>query len=53
MNWFAIIKMFYNDKLWSKAMVWDAVDLGKITREQYKEITGDNFPIERPLEEVA
>lgn len=34
-------------------MVWDAVDLGKLAEEQYKEITGDDFPAERPLKDVA
>lgn len=48
MDWFTIIKSFYKDKLWSNAMVWDAANLGKITAEQYKDITGEELPVERP-----
>ena len=45
MNWYATIKRYYDRKpqLWTKSMVGDAVVAGKITDEQYKEITGDDY----------
>lgn len=49
MDWFNLIKGYYNDNLWNKAQVWDAVSKGKITQEQYSEITGEPYPIERPI----
>lgn len=45
MDWFATIKRFY-PKYWTKAMVGDGVVAGKITPEQYKEITGDDYVAE-------
>lgn len=49
MNWYANIKTFYEKNLWTKAQVWDAVNKGKITEEQYTEITGESYPVERPV----
>lgn len=43
MNWFEVIKMFY-PKYWTKEMVADAVKLGNITPEQYKQIVGEDYP---------
>ncbi len=43
MDWFKTIKWFYSDRLWSKSQVDDAVVKGKITAEQYKEITGEEY----------
>lgn len=40
MAWFDRIKQFYDLNLWTKEMVAEAVEYGKITPEQYKEITG-------------
>lgn len=40
---FEIIAQNYARKLWSKAMVGMAVQKGVITREQYKEITGEDY----------
>ena len=40
---FETIKKNYERKLWSKAMVKMAVRKGIITKEQYAEITGDNY----------
>lgn len=49
MDWFILIKGFYNDNLWNKAQVWDAVSKSKITKEQYSEITKEIYPTERPI----
>jgi uncharacterized XkdX family phage protein len=48
MNWYNSIKWFYDQKLWNKAQVWDAVQFDKITQEQYTEITSEVYPEERP-----
>lgn len=40
---FATIKRNYDRGLWSKAMVKMAVRKGIITKEQFKEITGDDY----------
>lgn len=48
MDWFKTINLFY-PKYWTKGQVWDAVGLVKITESQYTEITGDIYPIERPI----
>lgn len=37
------IKSKYEKKLWSKSMVKTAVRKGVITKEQYKEITGEEY----------
>lgn len=42
MDWFTSIKRFY-PKYWTKSMVGDAVKAEKITEEQYKEITKDEY----------
>jgi len=44
------IKSYYDNKLWTKGMVWDAVNVKvpKITQAQYTTITGDAYPTERP-----
>ena len=41
--WFARIKKFYDAGYWTKEMVTDGVVAGKITEEQYFEITGDIY----------
>ena len=40
---FETIKRNYDRKLWSKIMVKMAVRKGIITKEQYQEITGDQY----------
>lgn len=35
------IKRFYDLKLWTKAMVKNAVEKGVLTQEQYREIVGE------------
>lgn len=40
---FEMVKRNYDKKLWSLAMVKVAVKKGVITKEQYKEITGENY----------
>lgn len=47
---FEKIKSYYDNNLWTKAMVWDAVSKVKITTDQYTEITGDVYPIDRPTQ---
>jgi uncharacterized XkdX family phage protein len=37
------IKGYYDDKLWTKEQVSKAVEFKKITPEQYKEITGEDY----------
>lgn len=50
MSWFDRINRFYNtlnpitgERLWTKEMVADGVVAGKITVEQYYEITGEEY----------
>ena len=40
---FETIKRNYERKLWSKPMVKMAVRKGVITKDQYKEITGEEY----------
>lgn len=40
---FETIKRNYDRKLWNKVMVKMAVKKGVITKEQYKEITGEAY----------
>ena len=40
---FETIKRNYDRKLWNKTMVKMAVKKGVITKEQYKEITGETY----------
>lgn len=40
---FETVKKNYERKLWSKAMVKMAVRKGVITKEEYKEITGEEY----------
>ena len=47
---FEKINDYYDNKLWNKGMVWDAVSKGKITEEQYAEITGEAYPTDRPTD---
>ena len=41
--WFTKIKTFYQRGLWTLQQVADAVTAGKITVEQYTEITGETL----------
>lgn len=40
---YTTIKLNYEKGLWTKAMVKNAVKKGVITKEQYKEITNDEY----------
>lgn len=40
---FDLVKMYYDRHFWSKKKVHDAVDKNWITREEYKEITGEDY----------
>ncbi|TWT04593.1 XkdX family protein [Planomicrobium sp. CPCC 101079] len=51
MDWYAAIKRMYDRKLWTKEMVADGVYAGKLSTEQYEEITGEPYPVaEEPAE---
>lgn len=43
MDWFTMIKGFYDKNLWTKEQVGAAVTKGKITADQYKLITGNDY----------
>lgn len=43
MDWFNIIKGFYDNHLWTSDQVGVAVTKGKITADQYKLITGNDY----------
>jgi phage uncharacterized protein, XkdX family len=37
------VKKFYDEGLWSKSRVHDAVEKGKITEAEYEEIVGEPY----------
>ena len=41
--WFERIKRFYDRGLWTKEMVAEAVEYGKIIAQEYEEITGEAY----------
>ncbi|MCQ4895573.1 XkdX family protein [Anaerotruncus sp. DFI.9.16] len=43
MNWFEKIKRYFEKELWTEEMIANAVGKGKITAEQYAEITGQTY----------
>jgi uncharacterized XkdX family phage protein len=43
MNWFELIKGYYDRGLWTKEQVAIAVQKGKITASDYKTITGLDY----------
>ncbi len=45
MNWFEKIKLYYEMGLWDINRVKGAVKMGKITAEQFKEITGQDYDL--------
>jgi len=44
-DWFRRIKDFYDEELWTKEMVYNTVAAGRITAEQYEEITGEPYEV--------
>ena len=42
-DWYEKIKSYYDKGLWSKTMVKNAAVKGKITAEEYKLITGEDY----------
>ena len=42
-KWYEKIKGWYEAGWWTKCMVKDAVVKGKITADEYKEITGEDY----------
>ena len=43
MSWKARIKRFYDRGNWSKEAVKEAVEYGKISEDDYEEITGEDY----------
>lgn len=43
MDWFKVIKRYYENNLWTLEQVGLAVVMNKITEEQFKEITGQDY----------
>lgn len=43
--WFKRIQGYYNDNLWTKEQVKMAVVKGKITEDEYKVITGEDYTV--------
>lgn len=46
-DWYTYIKGFYENGLWTKRQVFNVVGI-RITPEQYKEITGDEYDPNNP-----
>ena len=46
MKWVEKVQRFYDRGLWNKKMVADAVVKGKITPEEFEQITGDKYSAE-------
>ena len=42
-NWYLTIKKYYDKGLWTQKMVGDGVYAGKITVDEYKGITGEDY----------
>jgi len=42
-NWFEVIQYFYSEGLWTIEQVRVAVEMGAITPEEYKIITGEDY----------
>lgn len=45
MNWFEKVDRYYKDGLYTKEQVGIFVQTGKITKEEYKIIIGENYEI--------
>ncbi len=43
MSWFDRIKKYYDASLWTEKMVGNVVAKKKITADQYKKITGEEY----------
>lgn len=43
MDWFDLIKRYYGAGFWTKEQVGQAVSLGKITPDQYQQITEEPY----------
>ncbi|MDU6113836.1 MAG: XkdX family protein [Paeniclostridium sordellii] len=43
MNWYEKINYYYKEKLWTIDQVKVGVERDKITQEQFKEITGEDY----------
>lgn len=49
---FELLKEYYEEGLWSKAWIWDAVPYKWLTAEEYQLITGEEWDADnRPVEE--
>lgn len=45
MNWFEMIKKYYDNQLWTIDQVKVSVEKNKITKEEFKQITGEDYII--------
>lgn len=53
MTMYQRLKGFYDERRWTKAMLWDGVKAKAITPEEYLKITGELFdPNKRSKEEM-
>ena len=52
-KWYAKIKGWYDASYWTKCMVKNAVVKEKITADEYKEITGEDYNDLMELDESA
>ena len=42
-DWFEKIKSYYDSGFWSIDWVWNAVEKGRITAEEFEIITGEKY----------
>ncbi|KIN37963.1 XkdX family protein [Bacillus subtilis] len=47
-DWYELIKGYYDDKLWTPEMVKEMIPIGILTPEEYQEITGFIYPATEP-----
>lgn len=53
MNWFRTVKRYFDLGIYTVENVRLFVEAGRITKEQFKEITGEDFdPVAQPMPEV-
>ncbi|MGG4030944.1 XkdX family protein [Bacillus subtilis] len=48
-DWYELIKGYYDDKLWTPEMVKEMIPIGILTPEEYQEITGFIYPATEPV----
>lgn len=45
MDWYGMIKRYYDANYWTDSQVKQAVSLGKISPDQYQQITGQPYSV--------